>query len=83
MSDESPILSLSNGRAPLNKKGDYITRGQAEQMVRDAEQRAHDRSIQVVNHLGQQVPGLVAQMVGDALAAHGLVLEPPKEPAPE
>lgn len=76
-------LVLVNGRAPLNKKGDYITRGQAEQMVTDAVnaavQRERAENEQMVKWYMMQIPELVAKMLGDALAANGLEMKGPQE----
>lgn len=71
---ESRIHLLNNGRAPLNKKGDLITRGQAEQMVL-AERAENERMVQWYM---QQIPELVAKMLGDALVANGLTMHGPE-----
>ncbi len=88
MSEENGrILSLEAARKPA-KQHDLLTQKDAVAMVQSAvnellqiiqasEQRAHDRSIAVTNNLGQQMPGLVAQMIGQALVAQGLVPEQP------
>lgn len=75
---ESPILSLSsNGRRPLNKSGDWLTRADAEQMVTAALAseipKIHDFYL-------NQIPSFVARMVQDGLLAHGLIR--PIEPEP-
>lgn len=77
MADESRIHVLNNGRSPMKRGGDYITRSQAEQMVL-AERAENERMVQWYMH---QIPELVAKMLGDALAANGLTMQGP--PAPD
>ncbi len=84
MSDgESRIHLLNNGRSPRFIGGDLITRKQASQLVADAEQRAHDRCLDVVNHMMEQIPGKVAAMLAEALAANGIEMKGPEAPATE
>lgn len=66
---------LTNGRAPANKDGDLITRKQAREMV-EAERAENEK---MVKWYMNQIPGLVAQMLGDALAVNGLVMKAPDD----
>lgn len=76
--NESRIHLLNNGRSPAKKSGDLITRGQADEMIRQAVQLEREENERMVQWYMRQFPGLVAKMVGDALAANGLTLQPPE-----
>lgn len=64
-------------RSPASKKGDYITRAQAEQIVAEVLAFERQQNEQMVQWYMRQIPGLVAQMLGDAFAANGLTFAPP------
>lgn len=79
MSDENGLI-LTNGRAPSNKRGDFVTRAHAERMVAEAIQRERVEYEKMVKWYIMQVPELVAKMVWDAMAANGLTMQGPQVP---
>jgi hypothetical protein len=64
---------LTNGRSPMNKAGDYVTRQQVEHFV-EAYVDKH------IEHYMGQVPELVARMMADMCAANGLTFQGPIGP---
>lgn len=80
---ESRILTLDKARRPLGKAGDYITRQQAADMVRDA---LASEIPKIHAFYLEQIPNFVARMIQDALLHYGLIkpVEPVDiQPAPE
>ncbi len=71
-------LVLTNGRSPSNKDGDLITRKQAREMVESAVMAERVENEKMVKWYMNQIPELVARMLGDALAVNGLVMKGPE-----
>lgn len=71
-------LILTNGRAPKNKRGDLVYRGDVDKMIAEAVQAERVENEQMVKWYMMQIPELVAKMLGDALAANGLVMQGPQ-----
>lgn len=72
---DGTIHVLNNGRAPFNKKGDFVTRKQVEDFVAAY---VDERAIAIVEYHMAQVPGLVAHMIGEILHANGMTLKAPE-----
>ncbi len=67
---ESRVLSLDSVRRPIGKAGDYITRQQAADMVRDA---LASEIPKIHSFYLDQIPNFVARMIQDALLHYGLI----------
>lgn len=79
MSDENRVLTLTNGRAPLNKKGDLVTQKQVEEFVETFANTILVPHIDgMIQHYMKQIPGLVATMLADALKANGMEMKGPQ-----
>ena len=77
MSDDRKLI-LTNGRAPKNKSGDLVSRKDVETFVESfANNVLLPKVDEMMQHYCAQIPGLVAQMIADAMKANGLELLPP------
>ena len=82
MSDDM-IRRLNNGRAPLNKGGDYVTRRQVEAYVLAfANESILPKLDEITRHYMAQIPELVAKIVSDMARANGLAFHGPNDVAP-
>lgn len=80
-------MSASNGNGRihlLDRQAPQLTKAQqqdadARRMADSIEQIAELIAVRVAEHYFKQVPGLVATMVGQILAANGMTLKPPPE----
>ena len=76
------IHLLTNGRAPMNKSGDLVTRKQVETFVTEfTETVVLPKMIEIVESYMRQFPELVASMLEMGFAANGLTFKGPQGPS--
>lgn len=82
MSDDSRIHLLNNGISDRQKKKVGAQNATLDELAALGNQLRLDtqaETITVCEHYMSQIPELVAHMLGDAFAAHGIVLQPPPQ----
>lgn len=75
--ERPPVLLDARGRRPVSRKSDWVTRGDVERMMIEMIQLERRKYDDMLQHYMRQIPGLVAHMIGDVLAAAGVELPVP------